>query len=211
MKEDLSSLPPHELSEMELLRCASAGDEASAEELLERYKPLVLSRASAWGSQLEREELIQEAMIGLFRAVSCCPTEKWRYFSSYAWHVVDNRICDISRRKNAQKRKIQNEALSIDACLSSDTDTAICLGDTIKTDSADPETIALEAERWKELSNFIESNLTLSERSCLTAYLAGDRYGQIAKRLGMSRDAVEGAIRRSKEKLRAFRTESGES
>lgn len=193
-----------------LLRRAAGGDEEAVEELLEAYKPLVLSRASAYFLKGgDRDDLIQEAMIGLFRAIRYCPPERRDSFSSYAWQAVDNRLQDAVRADNKKNYQLMYESLSLDQRLSAPRENARqdrLLGDTIHLkQSPNPEELALIHEELEGLLRFIEEELTVLERKVLLAFSRGKSYREIAEDLASTEKSVDGALQRARRKLLQYR------
>lgn len=193
-----------------LLQRAAGGDEEAVEQLLEAYKPLVLARTSAYFLKGgERDDLIQEAMIALFRAIRSCPKERRRSFSSYAWQAVDHRLQDAVRADSTKNNQIMHSSLSLEQSLPSYNESARQereLGDTIQLKSArDPEELALIQEEWEGLRSFIRNQLSEREQTVLLAFGSGESYREIAARLRTTEKSVDSALQRARRKLLQYR------
>lgn len=193
-----------------LLERAAEGDEEAVEQLLEAYKPLVLSRASTYFLKGgDRDDLIQEAMIGLYRAIRFCPAERRSSFSSYAWQAVDNRLRDAVRADNTRNNQMMHESLSLEQSLPGSPENPGQereLGDTIQLKrSPNPEELALINEELNNLFHFIEEHLSEQERNVLIAFSQGKSYREIAQELQSSEKSVDGALQRARRKLLQFR------
>lgn len=197
------------LTDRELLERASCGDEAAVEGLLDRYKPLVLSRAAQYFLRGgEHDDLIQEAMIGLFSAITSCPEERREGFSAYAFNAVDNRLKDAIRRDAAKKNRLLSDSVSLEEELGNDLRQGNTLGDTIETgDTLTPEEEVLREESLEELYSFLSTRLTAREQEVLLLFAAGESYKEISAKLGVSHKSVDGALRRARSKLKSYRDE----
>lgn len=197
-----------------LLERANSGDEEAAEELINLYKPLVLSRASAYFLKGgDRDDLIQEAMIALFKAVKSCPKDRYKHFSSYAWTAVDRRLIDVVRADNRQKNRALNEGLSLEEPLSPETGESrnLRLGDIMKADwQSNPERLVLLREQMRQIFTFIEEKLSDLEEKVLMGIGRGASYKELAKSLGVTEKSVDGALQRARKKIQAFVDESSD-
>ena len=191
-----------------LLERANAGDEEAAEELIDLYKPLVLSRASAYFLKGgDRDDLIQEAMIAMFKAVRSCPKERREHFSSYAWTAVDRRLIDVVRADNRQKNRALNEGISLEQPLNGEAgeSRSLRLGDIMKADwQSNPEKLILLREQMRQLSLFIEEKLSDLEEKVLLGIGRGASYKEIAESLGVTEKSVDGALQRARKKIQSF-------
>lgn len=190
--------------DQDLLTRARAGDGAAVEALLEAYKPLVLSRASRYFlAHGDRDDLIQEGMIALFQAVAACPAERFTSFASYAFQAVDNRLVDLLRQEQSQKRQALAQALSLDAPSQDQADRQdLPLGVTIRLDQAGPDDQVLYQESLKALAQALEEDLSPQEGQVLQAYLQGQSYEAIGQALGLTSKSVDASLQRARRKLR---------
>lgn len=196
-------------AEAELLMRAQRGDADAAESLLEAYKPLILSRAQYYFvQQQDRDDLIQEGMIALYKAICTCPPERRESFSSYAFQAVDHRLIDLVRRENSQKVQAVLQALSLEAPVQDGgKHRKLSLADTIEADNTDPESHVMGQEACDKILRKMQDNLTRRERESLLAYVAGKSYQEIAVDLNTSEKAVDSSLQRARQKLRKILAE----
>lgn len=194
----------------EWLMAAQASDEEAWENLLEAYKPLVLNRASHYFLKLSsRDDLVQEGMIALFKAVLKCPEERFEDFSAYAFHAVDNRLKDLLKHEQTGKAQAEIQALSLEADKRSNSPSdKLRQGDTIKANLATPEDSVLADESMAQLLRAMNDRLSKQEEAVLRAAMQGHSYEAIAKEFKLSTKAVDSTLQRARKKLRQFREEN---
>jgi RNA polymerase sporulation-specific sigma factor len=156
-----------DLSDENLARLARDGDSAAMDTLLTRYKGVVLQcsrRFFLTGGA--GDDLFQEGMIGLYRAILRFDGEKNPRFKSFASLCIKRRIIDAVRKNNTSKNYALNNCVSLDG-----------LG--LTSDFSDPEERIISIEAYEELK--AESkNLSRLERIILEKYLDGKSYSEIA-------------------------------
>jgi RNA polymerase sporulation-specific sigma factor len=158
------------LSDEKLAELAKSGDPTAMDALLTRYKSVVLQCARrfflAGGA---RDDLIQEGMIGLYRAVLRFDGEKETLFKNFAATCIKRQIIDAVRKNNNSKNYALNNYVSLDGLAAS-------------ADFSDPEERLLSIEAYEELK--AESkNLSRLERVILKKYLDGKSYSEIASEI----------------------------
>lgn len=192
------------------LKAAQASDEEAWEKILEAYKPLVLNRASHYFLKLSsRDDLVQEGMIALFKAVLKCPEERFSDFSAYAFNAVDNRLKDLLKHEQTGKAQVEIQALSLEADKrSNSTSDKLRQGDTIKANVATPEDFVLADESMAQLLKALDDCLSKQEEEVLRAAMQGQSYEEIAQEFALSVKAVDSTLQRARRKLRQFREEN---
>ncbi len=168
---------------------AQSGDEKSLEELFREASPLVEIIASKYiNSPLEKEDLMQEGMIGLFRAIESYDESKGARFKTYAERCIDNAMKDAI--KGATRRK------DVPA------ESVVEYKEEAFTDSEDSaEEIYLHKERIERLFSAMEQKLSDLEKQVLSQYILGFGYSEIAKTLNKDEKSVDNALQRIKRKL----------
>lgn len=178
--------------------------EATIEELLETYKPLVKAKASLYfmlGS--DKEDIIQEGMIGLYKAIESFDESKGASFKTYADLCINRQIITAIKGANRKKASPLNTALSFENLLSGDDE--LTLGDSLAASSdTDPETLALYKEMLSLLLSPDAKTLSKLEREVLEALLAGKTYTEIAKDMGKSPKQIDNTIQRIRNKIKQF-------
>jgi RNA polymerase sporulation-specific sigma factor len=172
-----------------LLSKAKGGDTKAIDELLTTHKHLVVSVARKYyllGG--DREDLIQEGMIGLFKAITTFDIEKSDNFSSYAVTLIEREIISAIRRANSASQHILSESVFVD------TDDAL-------SDNISVENVLISEENTEELTNEIFKKLSSFERRVVEYYLKGYNYLDIASMLGKDSKSIDNALTRIKKKL----------
>lgn len=193
------------LSDEQILKRYKSGDEKALDFLLSKYKLLASKIARSYfliGA--EGEDILQEAMLGLY---SACRTydEAYSSFKSFATLCITRSIQTAVKKANRLKNKLLNESLTLNnqgAVVmegKDEDDEEISL--YIPSGILDPEDIMLQEERKVELNEAINNNLSVKEKRVLQLYLSGYSYFEIAKRINITTKAVDNAIARTKRKL----------
>lgn len=167
------------------------GDMTATEQLLTRYKSLVISVARQYflvGAG--DEDLIQEGMIALYRAIDAYDLSSDVPFSAFAYSCVKNRIIDVVKSANRDKHKALNNYVSI-----YDVDYSMS--------ATSAEDTAIMRENSIQVKKNITQNLTQEETSILRLYLDGRSYRDIALQSGKSEKYVDNSLQRIKRKIRA--------
>ena len=193
------------LSDEQILNLYKTGDENALDFLLNKYKSLASKIARSYflvGA--ESEDILQEAMLGLY---SACRTyiDNGSSFKSFATLCITRAVQSAVKKANRLKNKMLNESLSLsnqgtvllDGKDEEDDDVSLYVPSQI----LDPEDALLAEEQKRELNKIINENLSLKEKRVLVLYLNGLSYSQIAEELGDNTKAVDNAISRTKKKL----------
>ena len=155
-----------DISDEELIRRAQNGEKKLEELLIDKYKGMVLKKAHAMfliGG--EQEDLIQEGMIGLFRAVRDYRPEKGASFATFASLCVERQIYKAIEISGRQKHKPLNSYISLSEENSP-------LKDAEDTKQQNPEEIVIDRENANQMLEKIQEKLSPFENQVLEAYLA---------------------------------------
>ena len=193
------------LSDEELIIKMRHGDEMAEETLFKRYKPLVLSRARAYYlTGGDRDDLVQEGMLGCYKAVCGFDPEKQISFAAFADLCIRRQIFSAVKLSNRKKHLPLNSSVSLDS--PSDKESTSTVMDSVNDIKAqDPEQLLIGQEGFEEISSAINRELSKMEKQVLSLYLRGFSYQQIAVELGKPAKSVDNAIQRSKKKLEKYR------
>lgn len=194
------------LTDEQILDLYKKGDDKALDFLLEKYKLLASKIARSYflvGAQ--SEDILQEAMIGLYSACRTFDSNAQTSFKSFATLCINRAVQSAIKTANRLKNKYLNEsytltsqgAVMIDDVVGENED--VCL--YIPSNTIQPEDALLANERKIELENIIEENLSKKEKNVLALYLTGLSYAEIANRLGETTKSVDNAISRTKKKL----------
>ncbi|MCI8729125.1 MAG: sigma-70 family RNA polymerase sigma factor [Clostridia bacterium] len=182
------------LSDEELVISFRNGNASSCDELLSRHKSLVSALARPYfliGG--ENEDLVQEGMIGLYKAITTFDVDKGNKFTSYAVTLVRQSIYDALKSANRDKHKPLNTFVSISDLNEN------------ATQSDSPEDIYISNEIYKSLISEISLLLSSGEKDVLNMYLEGFSYQEMAKNLGKDAKYIDNVLQRIKRKIRKIR------
>lgn len=187
----------------ELVDLAQAGDAIAMERLLNRYKALVRARSTEFFmAGADREDVIQEGMIGLFKAIRTYQPAHRLPFAAFAAACVQAQITDAVRRASRLKHGPLNQSLSLQALNGSDQESGQSLLDVIIDASrADPEQEVVSKEDSAAVQGFLERELTPLELKSILLLMQGKSYQQIAESLGVRPKSVDNALRRARRKF----------
>lgn len=190
----------------ELIARLRAGD-AEAERLLyDRYKQTVRSRAHTYfliGA--DHEDLVQEGMIGLYRAVCDYDPEKAASFRSFAELCITRRILSAIKHATRKKHAPLNTYVSLNQPKFAEDEDGTLFDTMPSLRVVDPEEDLIGREEYERLLSYLQENLSSLERTVLNLYLNGFSYQQIAVRLNRPPKSIDNALQRIKHKLEAIR------
>lgn len=189
----------------ELIVRLRGGDSQVMDYLLEKYKNLVRSKAkSMYILGADKEDLIQEGMIGLFKAVRNYDFGRDASFYTFADLCVSRQMYSAVRVSNCQKHMSLNTYISLNSNpFGEDSGENMALADVMSLgEGSNPEEVFLDKERVDYLEKKIEEELSDFEKQVLDLYLTGMSYSQIAKVLGRDDKSTDNALQRLKAKIR---------
>ncbi|MCL2664932.1 MAG: sigma-70 family RNA polymerase sigma factor [Defluviitaleaceae bacterium] len=172
------------------------GDTIAQDELIQSFKPLVKQKASLYfliGG--DRDDLIQEGMIGLYKAIRDYDPEKNSGFFSFASMCINRRILSAVKATTRQKHLPLNFSVDLYA--------ANCENlFEIAEYEKNPETLYIGRETKNFLENSINTLLSKTERSVLAMYLNGCNYNEIAAGINKNEKSVDNAMQRVRKKIK---------
>ena len=166
-----------EKTDIELLDEIKNGNEKSIDELINKYRSSVEAIAMKYiNSPLEKDDLVQEGMIGLLAAIKSYNSNKGAKFLTYACRCIDNSI-QTALRKFSRLKDIPQGSIV-----------------TLEEDYFDNESVSILSDTlYEELSKF--------ENEVLRLHIVGCSYNEIAERLGKNPKAIDNAMQRIRKKL----------
>lgn len=179
------------LKDEELVALCKSNDNKAFSVLTQRYIPLSGYHASHFcGKLIEKEDLIQEGMLGFISAVYAYDESSSASFSTFAGHCIRNRIISAVRVISSRKRIPLELTVPLQE----------------KQDSPSPELTPEESfisqKEAERISRIIDKELTEKERAVLLRYLQKKSYRQIAEDCSCTEKAVDGTLQRIRKKLR---------
>ncbi|MDD6331974.1 MAG: RNA polymerase sporulation sigma factor SigH [Clostridium sp.] len=188
------------LTDEELIRQIRNQDSAAMDYLLDKYRNMVKRETrEIYIIGADSEDLMQEGMIGLFKAIRDYNEDKKCGFHTFATLCVKRQICTAVTSSNRKKHYPLNHYVSF---YSQDEETNSSVMDMLAAeDMSNPETNLLIQERLGGIMEQIDTVLSKYERQVLEMYLDGCSYGQIAETLGKPEKSIDNAIQRIRKKM----------
>ncbi len=192
-------------SDEELIDRLRSGEEGIMDYICEKYKDLVRSKAKSMhilGG--DNEDLIQEGMIGLFKAVRDYDSGRDASFHTFAQLCVSRQLYTAVQASRRKKHIPLNTYVSLYDSQSTqkegrEEELLERLSDKIQQS---PEELFLDKERMVYLETAIERELSSFEKQVLDLYMTGMGYGEIARVLGRDEKSTDNALQRLKSKIR---------
>ncbi len=187
----------------ELIDMYRDGDEQAIENIFERYKHIVRKKAKAmYLAGGDSDDLIQEGMIGLYKAVRDYDKRKDASFMTFASVCINRQILNAVTASNRKKNSPLNTYVSFDEPVNPDEDAQVKLVDVLKSDKEqNPERLFIDKENADSLEERLFRVLSSYEARVLEMYMGGMDYIAIADALGKSPKSIDNAIQRIRNKV----------
>lgn len=186
-----------------LIQMLRDGDTEIADYIMEKYKPLVRKKTNAMyliGG--ETEDLIQEGMIGLFKAVRDFQPEKEVSFFSFAELCINRQLYSALEASNRKKHIPLNTYISFSHQEDSD---GISLEQVLSDETASPEQMMIEHEAKEEFFCKLLDTLSPMEKKVLYLYLEGYSYIKIAELMNKSPKSIDNSLQRIRGKIKSLK------
>lgn len=190
-------------SDEELIEELRNGNNELMDFILEKYKPLVRKKTNAMyliGG--ENEDLIQEGMIGLFKAVRDFQLDKESSFFTFANLCINRQLYSALEASNRKKHQPLNSYISFSM---EEDELGVSLEEVLVNDSESPEELMIEQEKYVEFQKQLRENLSKMEKEVLNYYLNGHNYIQIGEIMGKSPKSIDNALQRIRQKIRTLK------
>ena len=185
----------------ELILLIRNGNEEATEHLLKKYTPLVRkSSRTLYLIGADTEDLSQEGMIGLFKAIQNYQEDTTASFYTFARLCIDRQIYSAIKASNRKKHSPLNSYISFYSQLNEDD--APLIDNLEAGNNSNPEQIILERENASHFMDLLQSHLSKMEKAVLPLYLDGQSYADIAASLNKPMKSIDNAIQRIREKVR---------
>lgn len=193
-------------SDEELMMYLQDGEVGIIDFIMNKYKNLVKSKAkSMYILGADKDDLIQEGMIGLFKAVRDYDSGRDASFFTFADLCISRQMYTAVQASRRQKHIPLNTYISLYATAKenaeNEEDMALVNVLALKSEQS-PEEMLIDKENLEQLEKTIEKELSSFEKQVLDLYLTGMRYTQIAKVLGRDEKSTDNALQRIKTKLK---------
>ena len=206
--ENASETPYDGMTDEEVVALCHDGDSRAVEYLLNRYKNFVRSKARSYfliGA--DHEDIVQEGMIGLYKAIRDYRADKQASFRAFAELCVTRQIITAIKTATRQKHIPLNSYVSLNKPLYDDESDRTLLDVIIEGKTSSPEDLLISQENLQTINLRIGEMLSDLEQDVLAAYLDGKSYQEIAKMLGRHSKSIDNALQRVKRKLEKFLSE----
>ncbi len=191
------------LGDEELVRLSQEGNSEAMEYLLSKYRSVVRRKARTYfliGA--DQEDIMQEGMIGLFKAVRDYRENRNAGFRAFAEMCITRQIITAIKMATRQKHAPLNTYVSLDHPLGLE-EYAVTLLDVVsrKEETVDPETILIHREQFSDIGSKLSSLLSVFERKVLSLYIQGRSYQEIGSALAREPKSIDNALQRIKHKI----------
>ena len=187
------------ISDEELINQIRENDPQALNEIIERYKSLIEIRVSNYFiNGAEKDDLMQEGRIGLFKAIMNYDAEKDASFNTFANLCIERQLINAVKNSNRQKHMPLNNYVSLNG---SDDDSSSENIDTVLNNSVeDPLDTITKEEYMNEINDTLDKNLSDFEKNVLDLLLKGYKYEEIVQKLDSNSKAIDNAIQRIRKK-----------
>ena len=188
--------------EEEVVRQASLGGRVATEYLVRKYRGLVESKARCYFlAGADHDDVVQEGMIGLFKAIRDYRGERLSRFRAFAELCVTRQIITAVKSATRQKHVPLNGYVSLNQPIQeseSDGSLVECIADER---AVDPEQCYVESREWLAMCEKIQSSLSDLETRVLVRYMQGKSYREMSRELNCHTKCIDNALQRVKRKV----------
>ena len=190
------------LTDEEIAEMCHNGDVSAEEYLLDKYKNFVRSKARSYflvGA--DHEDIVQEGMIGLYKAIRDFRSDKLSSFRAFAELCITRQIITAIKTATRQKHIPLNNYVSLNKPLYDEESDRTLLDVIVEGRISDPEELIINMENLGNIRTKINEVLSGFEQEVLNAYLDGKSYQDISDELGRHVKSIDNALQRVKRKL----------
>ena len=173
--------------------------------LIERYRNFVRAKARSYFLiGVDREDIIQEGMIGLYKAVRDYRTDKLASFKGFAELCITRQMITAIKTATRQKHIPLNSYISLDKPIYDDESERTLLDIITSTAPSDPQILIINREEYADIESKMDEILSDLERKVLALYLDGRTYQEISDDLDRHVKSIDNALQRVKRKLERY-------
>lgn len=196
----------HEIKEDTVIALAQQGDEQAMEFLLKKYQGLLNYICDKYYlKDGEKDDLMQEAMIGFVQGVKSFKPESGKQFKNFAYLCVKRELDSCIKRSTRKKHMILNEALPMAACNENDEQSedksAYLIERDVTGKIVSPENTVVARESYSEIMDKITAVLSKMELNVLLMRVMGMSYNEITLALQLENKSVDNAVQRIRKKV----------
>ena len=190
-----------DMSDEDLINVIKSGDKSALEFLISKYKELVNMKVSKFFMiGAEKEDIVQEGLIGLFKAVKSYNPEKQNSFKTFANLCIERQLITAIKSSNRQKHMPLNSYLSLNTTAYEEDEDSSLLEVFDAHQMEDPLDTITKKEYYQTVENAIDKSLSDFEKQVLNRYIQGESYLQIAEKLDAPVKSIDNAIQRIRKK-----------
>ena len=199
-RQDFENLPDEAI-----VKLAQEADGAALEYLLNKYKNFVRTKARSYfliGA--DHEDIVQEGMIGLYKAIRDYRSEKLSSFRAFAELCVTRQIITAIKTATRQKHIPLNSYVSLNRPVYADDSERTLLDVISESVTTNPEELLISQESLSDIEACIGEVLSPFEKEVLALYLDGHSYQEISRKLDRHTKSVDNALQRVKRKIQNY-------
>ncbi|MEK3733299.1 MULTISPECIES: RNA polymerase sporulation sigma factor SigH [Paenibacillus] len=193
------------ISDEDIVEAVREGDSGALEYLINKYRNFVRAKARTYfliGA--DREDIVQEGMIGLYKAIRDFKGDKLSSFKAFAELCITRQIITAIKTATRQKHIPLNSYISLDKPIYDEDSDRTLLDVICGTAVSDPEELIINQEEFVGLEDKMSEILSDLERKVLMLYLDGRSYQEIAVDLRRHVKSIDNALQRVKRKLERY-------
>ncbi len=192
-----------DITDEDLVERARTGSEQALEALLHRYRHYARAKARTYFlAGADREDIVQEGMIGLFKAIRDFRADRNAAFRAFAELCITRQIITAIKTATRQKHIPLNSYVSLNKQAAGDDEESRSLGDVLTSaEVLDPAELLISAEEIASIKESMGRLLSELETEVLRLYMDGKSYQEIADMLGRHVKSIDNALQRIKRKL----------
>lgn len=205
IQKELSSDPYDVRADEEIVEDAKNGDLRALEYIIKKYKNFVRAKARSYfliGA--DKEDIVQEGMIGLYKAIRDFDKDKRASFRAFAELCIQRQIITAIKTATRQKHIPLNSYISLNKPIYDEESDRTLLDVLSGVKITDPEELIISREELKNIENKIGEILSDLEWEVLMSYLQGKSYQEISAELDRHVKSIDNALQRVKRKLERY-------
>lgn len=189
------------LSDEEVIKLIKSGDENALDYIMSKYKEVVNIKVGKYfiiGA--EKDDIIQEGLIGLYKAIKNFDPEKENSFKTFANLCIERQLITAIKTSNRQKHMPLNSYLSLNMSAYEDDETDEIIDIFDSNTIEDPLETITKMEYYSAIESAIDKSLSDFEKKVLARFVKGESYVQIADKLNSPVKSIDNAIQRIRKK-----------
>jgi RNA polymerase sporulation-specific sigma factor len=189
------------MTDEKIIEVIQSGDNTALNYIMDKYNDLVNMKASKFFmAGAERDDIIQEGLIGLYKATKSFNVEKQNSFKTFANLCIERQLITALKTSNRQKNIPLNSAFSLNSAAYEENEDVPVIDILDAKTAEDPLDTITKKEYYNSIQTQIDESLSDFERQVLNYYKQGKSYATIAQALGTKVKSVDTAIQRIRKK-----------